>query len=82
MTDMFGSPVNMGDKIVFGKNRRGSGYNNSMVRSELMTGTVYSVEKKFGQEVAVVRLGNEKNHKDYYLTSRFMLKYEWKKEIK
>lgn len=75
ITDMFGTPVYPGDKIIFGKLRKSS--HNSSVRSELRTGIVDHIGKHFGDTVAVVKAGTG----EYHLTSKYFLKYDWKEEI-
>jgi len=72
MTDMFGSPVKKGDKIVYTKlMKTNSGYHGSTHRSPLTTGEIEDIRKAFGKEVAVI--GNA------YLKSSNILLYDWSK---
>lgn len=74
ITDMFGTPVKPGDKIIFGKLR--SSTRGTPVRSELMTGVIDHFGNHFGDTVVCVKHGNG----EYRLTSRYFLKYDWKEK--
>lgn len=77
ITDMFGTPVYPGDKVIFGKLRKTSNRYATPVRSELKTGTVDHIGNHFGDTVAVVKF----ERGEYHLTSKYFLKYDWKEEI-
>ena len=84
MVDMFGNPVNPGDKIVFSwpVSTGGGNYKKSTKRSPLATARVDRLMAK--GNIAVVPVFDECGRmvKELQLKSCTIVKYDWDKEVK